>query len=316
MTIIKNEVLHKGMDYSFLREQGIKHIQNLAGKIWTDHNIHDPGITSLELLCYAISELSFRAAFPVERIIAPEKEDEETENNFYPATQILPSAPVTLNDYRKLLMDIEGIRNAWIVEAERINKPLCYDSYSNELYHCTFPFDHPMEEKIKIKGIYDVIIEFDNDHFVNEEREALMTKARETLMANRNLCEDFGEIETRPYEDISISGTFEVEKNVIVEKVVAEIFYQVRNFLSPDIHFYSLDEMMAKGVAADKIFEGPLLQHGFIPDDDIQRSEKQYSKDMKLYASDLINIIMDIPGIVAVKNFCLTSASTSPTASS
>ena len=58
------------MDYAFLRETGIKYIQKVAGDSWTDHNAHDPGITILEALCYAITELGYRANHPIEDLLA------------------------------------------------------------------------------------------------------------------------------------------------------------------------------------------------------------------------------------------------------
>ena len=36
------------LDFQFLRAEGLKHLGELSGKIWTDHNTHDPGITILE----------------------------------------------------------------------------------------------------------------------------------------------------------------------------------------------------------------------------------------------------------------------------
>ena len=51
------------LSYSFLKQKGIEYVQQLAGKIWTDYNEHDPGITILEELCYAILDLDYRTKF-------------------------------------------------------------------------------------------------------------------------------------------------------------------------------------------------------------------------------------------------------------
>jgi hypothetical protein len=48
------------LDFNKLREEGVKVIQELSGEIWTDFNLHDPGITTLEVLCYALTELGYR----------------------------------------------------------------------------------------------------------------------------------------------------------------------------------------------------------------------------------------------------------------
>ncbi len=36
------------IDFATLRREGIDHIAAFSGKVWTDHNLHDPGITILE----------------------------------------------------------------------------------------------------------------------------------------------------------------------------------------------------------------------------------------------------------------------------
>ena len=53
------------MDYAFLRQEGIRWLEQLAGDQWTDFNTHDPGITILEQLCYALTDLGRSLAAPV-----------------------------------------------------------------------------------------------------------------------------------------------------------------------------------------------------------------------------------------------------------
>lgn len=65
VVIDKNKKLLESQDYYFLREKGIEYIQSLSGAVWSDHNLHDPGITTLEILCYALSDLGYRTAFKV-----------------------------------------------------------------------------------------------------------------------------------------------------------------------------------------------------------------------------------------------------------
>ena len=54
--ISKELVKDSALSFSFLREEAVKSIQQLGGTTWTDHNAHDPGITILEQVCYAITE--------------------------------------------------------------------------------------------------------------------------------------------------------------------------------------------------------------------------------------------------------------------
>ena len=60
LTLTTAPLEHPAMDYAFLRQEGIRHLERLAGPLWTDFNAHDPGITILEQLCYALTDLAYR----------------------------------------------------------------------------------------------------------------------------------------------------------------------------------------------------------------------------------------------------------------
>ena len=70
LTISKKLPAFTSMQYTALRELGIKHIQELAGKLWTDYNTHDPGITILEALSYVITDLGYRVNYEIKDILA------------------------------------------------------------------------------------------------------------------------------------------------------------------------------------------------------------------------------------------------------
>ncbi|QDM29033.1 hypothetical protein FNL56_25060 [Tardiphaga sp. vice304] len=54
-TITPAAPANHGLDYAWLKQHGTERIQQLAGQIWTDYNEHDPGVTTLEQLCYALT---------------------------------------------------------------------------------------------------------------------------------------------------------------------------------------------------------------------------------------------------------------------
>jgi len=78
LTISTNKPKEKAFDYESLRSTAIQHIEDTASKIWTDYNVHDPGITSMELLCYAITDLGYRTSYPVPDLLTDEKSDPQT----------------------------------------------------------------------------------------------------------------------------------------------------------------------------------------------------------------------------------------------
>ena len=58
--LVKNPPLEPAEDFYRLRREGIGFIEQMGSARWTDYNTHDPGITTLEALCYAITDLAYR----------------------------------------------------------------------------------------------------------------------------------------------------------------------------------------------------------------------------------------------------------------
>ena len=98
-------------------KEGISLIQKFSGNKWTDFNYHDPGITLLEQICYALTDLGYRSSFNLEDILLINKDnfDLENENLLIPLNKILSSQPLTLIDYRKFILQrIDNVKNVWI----------------------------------------------------------------------------------------------------------------------------------------------------------------------------------------------------------
>ncbi len=98
------------LDYAALREAGLERIRALAGLTWTDHNVHDPGITLLEAFCYAMTELGFRLQLDMADLLA--SGEAHAPPALVPAHRVLPSGPVTPEDLRRLLLDHPVVADA------------------------------------------------------------------------------------------------------------------------------------------------------------------------------------------------------------
>ena len=148
------------LSYTELRNQGVDYIISLGSKFWTDFNIHDPGITLLEALCYALTDLSYRNKFPVADLLAtpPSVPFDPERQGFFTARKILTVNPWTPLDYRKLLIDIVGLKNAWIFCKQCPCEMFLYANCTEGrlVYEET---EHP----VTIKGLYDVLLEFDEE---------------------------------------------------------------------------------------------------------------------------------------------------------
>lgn len=278
-------------DFNFLRQEGTKYIRQLAGNSWTDHNIHDPGITILDQLCYAITDLSYRIDYDIKDLLARETGD--AYRDLFSPAQILTVNPVTISDIRKVVIDVEGVKNAWV---EKVAEPEPVIYYHRETKILSFSPDEAAEA-VHLKGLYRVFIEEDgrNRNLSGPVKDiAANVKAR--LNNCRNVCEDFYEITTLGIQDIIVSGNVEVGPVTDINSLAANIMFRLANFISPRIRFYTLEELIKKGKTTAEIFEGPALMHGFIDDEELS----SYDRKSELHVSDIIREMMDEPGVVGV----------------
>ncbi len=167
-TITKNPALSSDEDYAFLRSHGLQYIEELSSDLWTDYNEHDPGITILEALCYAITELGYRAGLPMVNLLTESNGQIASSQALFTAKNILTQGPLTIDDYRKLLIDIEGVHNAWLFTNDtKTNSdgttstiaevPFYADCKNDKLTYETTP--HP----IYVSGLYTVLLDLDDD---------------------------------------------------------------------------------------------------------------------------------------------------------
>lgn len=99
-------------NFAFLREEGLNVIRRLAPDTWSDHNLHDPGITLLEALSYAITDAGFITSLDMlELLTSSEKKDAQ---EFFTAARVLPSSPVSVEDFQKVLVDHPLVKRAWV----------------------------------------------------------------------------------------------------------------------------------------------------------------------------------------------------------
>jgi hypothetical protein len=419
--ISKKEPELKSMNYSRLREIGISHIQELSSELWTDYNTHDPGITILEVLCYAITDLGNRANQNIADILEadPAETGQPDRKNFFTAAEILPNKPLTITDLRKLIIDVMaadepgsgcefvGVKNAWVNISEESEVPVWANLSESKL-----SFKEKAEkEQIQFRTLYNILLEFerceslgdlnehilrktmtlddadqsfpvrvdihteiefarwddaqidwsdtgdirkhirgiklrflnrppqysiqyavDDDNVINltgtgpgnmdlnlhvlsdelndfvdgmvetyqkrvEKVHQIVELVTERLHANRNLCEDFYKLNALKIEGIALCADIELETDADVEEVQAQIYHRISEFLAPPVNVCSLKDLMDKGIPTEKIFEGPLLNHGFIDEEELMKSERREF----IYVSDLVQIIMNIDGVVAVK---------------
>jgi len=268
--LIDSKSDNKALKYEELRAEGIQLLQQLTGAFWTDYNEHDPGVTILEQLCYAITDLAYRTDFNIEDHLYTEHN-----NSFFRPDEILPCNALTISDYRKLLFDsVFEIKNVWLIPT---------DIKSNS-----------------INGLYKILLDVDDNIKSQEQKSDIVKRAKEVFYENRNVCEDVEEIHILEHIPVAIHADVEVDGTISPEKLLAKILYQVDEYLCPEMRFYSLNELLHDGYELHEIFDGPLLKHGFV------KKEELPPKSDKILISEIMKIIMQVEGVSSVKNLKLS----------
>lgn len=279
LQISRDKERDNSLDYAKLRAEAITLVQELSGHVWTDFNLHDPGVTILEQLCFALTDLAYKTDFPIKEILADQNgRISVMDNVFFCKGDILNSGPVTVSDYRKLLLDqFDRIENVWI---------------------------EPIAAKYTAgasKGIYRVLIQPD-DAMTREidsrasEADTLTTAVRNCLMHYRNVGENFEEISILKAQHIAIRAAIMVDGSYPVKETLAYVCNAIEHVVHPPVRFLSEAELLEAGYTTDQIYQGPLLTNGFVPDEDLRERKQQVDP------SEMVKAISQVTGVIQVKH--------------
>ena len=282
-------------DARALFAQGLEQVRMLSRGLWTDHNTHDPGITMLELLCYALTDLSYRHTLPIEDLLASATDNAAaTAAQFHAPRRILPNRALTEIDWRKWLIDLNGVKNAWI---ERVGDVHLYaDLVARKLQ--TTPPAHPAQAIVPLHGLYRVRIEFMDAVGTVAERNTTLQAVRAAIEAQRNLCEDCIGVRPVRCEYFALCAEVDLLTDADVTETAARLLFAIGEALAPPVLTHTLPEMLARGNTLADIFDGPLLEHGFIDDAELQAT----TLPAELRLSDLIGVAMGVTGVRALRN--------------
>lgn len=425
------------LDFETLRKEGIRYIQELAGNLWTDYNLHDPGVTVLETLCYALTDLGYRSHHSMPDLLISDPSLAQPLQ--YTAAEILPVNPVTFSDLRKLLIDHEVLRNAWVQQVTNSGSPnglyavtiqfsklwdalekkssfvpsgrtkdlndnmipwsasLDYEGTNlNIILEIAFPYwdevdplwntalnitnvdaadpqqlfynnqypsldyssllsifldangsasieDMPVTVEVTAKDFdlhdyQDEDGEYDEDFvsavadkvlevlsqipdYSTDEISALVRAFNQKMIFThlqaddisrylaryRTIGQDLYQLQAMREQPIAVMADVALDFNADPNNIWAELMLAINQYLTPEIPFYTLAQMMEDGFSTDEIFEGPLLQHGFIKDEDLDEPlhVDNDGSSLVIYTSDIIEVMMRVEGVVGVSNLSI-----------
>ena len=226
------------LDYATLFNAGLRFTQTLAADHWTDYNLHDPGVTILQQLCYALTDLAYRARWPVEDLLAqPPKAlpgagpAESLQSTLFDGPHILTCAPVTAHDYRTLLYaQVEALENAWF---------------------------RASDDPRGIQGLYDVDVQLYQPFEGSVEKPR--GDVRALYLRTRPLCEDIAEIRILTPGPVTIAAEIDIDSSDTADDIAANIFSRLQSNLIPPPVYSSIWMMREAGRPYDEIFEGPAM---------------------------------------------------------
>lgn len=269
--VIIDQPLPLNQDYRKLKEEGLAFIQLHSGYEWTNLNNVDPGVTILEQVCYALTELGYCNDFSMADILTDPNGNLEVKNQFYLPEEILTTAPVTLADYRKCLIDgLNGVANAVIL---------------------ALPYSQGKEN-----GVYQVYLQPVNSVNTVAEKEMLCQAAHVYLNKWRNLGEQFLPPLCLLDDAYTITGQIEINDETQLNSILVQLQQTTQQAIFPQVQPLGYDVLETYGMQTDEIFNGPLLQNGWIPTSNL--GEK---KD-KLQLIELQQLILKVTGVIKVSN--------------
>jgi hypothetical protein len=225
------------VSYAKLREEAIRLVQRSSGGVWTDYNEHDPGVTILEQLCYALTEIGYRAGLPIEDLLLGE------EGLLPGPAQAYPTEPVTAADWRRLLIDrVRGLGNAWV-------EPLqASDGLPTGLYYLSLYAAPPLP------GVHEG---WRPDEHIRE-------RATRAFVRHRALCEDVAAVNLLRPARTHVRMRVEIDPCARPEAVMAAIVQRLACALAPEPRRRSLGHQLESGLPLEDIFDGPRVGRGFI----------------------------------------------------
>lgn len=149
--------------YQELQNRSLEMLQQLSGDVWTDFNEHDPGVTLMDALNYALYDLHYQTQFPFEEYLY----DKEAGADFgtfglFPVHVLFEHSIVTSGDYEQLFLNsVKGIKSC--------------------------------EVNVE-KGYYKITVDLEE----GADFENVHQQIRKLYHENRNLCENLVEVEWKP----------------------------------------------------------------------------------------------------------------------
>ncbi len=265
---IVDQPLPQTQDFQALKSAGLAFLKEHSGNEWTNFNASDPGVTILDQVCFALTELGYCNDFPIEDILTGPKGHIITKDQFYLPQYILTTSPVTPDDYRKYLIDSnKSIKNAIVMVSPS-----------------TLPY---------MRYVYQAYLLLD-ERLTEIQKKDICTEAYYSLNKSRNVGEMFFTPQSFTTFPFTVSGRIDVDSQASFNETLTAVNNAIQQYIFPTAIQQGYEQLRQQGYDTSEIFDGPILSNGWFTQYTLgtQRS--------KLNAMELMNIISKVKGISQV----------------
>lgn len=274
-------------DFQDLYRSGLAAIQDLAGMRWTDYNAHDPGVTLLEQLCYALTECGYKSEFPVPDYLAgPDGTIDADKQAIYGPEQILPCRPVTPGDFRAAILD--AVPEIEDLHLEKANSHAPGGLYTLHL------------------RLSDVFGESSRGGSSGHDPEDIIERAAAVYCRHRNLCEDIADVRIISPARYFLRGRIETDGRHDGAELMARIYFCCARLISSGVTVTSYAAAIRQGRSLEQILDGPLLERGLVD----YGADGAGRRPMTL--GEIFSAVRDIPGVVGIHELALVDADENP----
>ncbi|OUM06829.1 hypothetical protein BW686_12900 [Pseudomonas syringae] len=273
-TCIIDTPLSDALNFNALKAMGIDRLKHLVGETWSNFNESDPGVTILDQLCYALTELGYCADFPINDVLTEKDGRIRYDGQFFEPQHILTCSPVTLDDYRKLVHDRIDVVEAIYIQAELIMA----------------------DGAAQPSGRYLSAV-----HLAVEPSKELLAKVQTLLNSHRNLGELFLTPTPIAVRTLALAGTLRLSSTASVVNVQSRVLQALKAYVIPPVVRQGYQQLRDLGVEADEIFNGPDLQQGWVSGPDALGTKRDSVNLFELHA-----LLLGIDGVEQLQGLCFS----------
>lgn len=266
---IQSGPLPAEQNIAFLKQEGIRYLKAMAGQTWSNYNDSDPGVTILEQLCYALTELGYVNSFPIEDVLTGPDQRIAWTQQFFAAQEILTSGPVTPEDYQRLVLDnVPEVDNVYLTPQLRGQTPT---------------------------GWYQVEVDVADKSLPAQDDAVgrLLARIDRLLNGQRNLGEGFLPPTLLKAQIINVTATLFMAPDADAQQVYAQINQALAGYVAPLARRCGYGELRAQGLDASAIFNGPEMHNGWIVSGTLTAQKRSVIR--------LMDVVVCISGIKGVE---------------